>query len=62
MDSKVRTSYHIDSNVELLLQRFCFNGHIIGFHSQTQKLELFTTDVVLCESSAEAVSFEWSYL
>ena len=36
------------------------NGHTIGFHSQTQKLELHTK-YIAPESTAEEVSFEWSH-
>ena len=31
------------------------------FHTQTQKLELQTKQVVPCENTAEEVSFEWSH-
>ena len=37
------------------------NGHTIGFHPQTQKLELDSKQVVRCESTVEEVSFEWSH-
>ena len=37
------------------------NGHTIGFHAQTQKLELHTKYIVEPESTAEEVSFEWSH-
>ena len=36
------------------------NGHTIGFHPQTQKLELHTK-YIAPESTAEEVSFEWSH-
>ena len=35
------------------------NGYTIGFHPQTQKLELRTKHRAPCESTAEEVSFEW---
>ena len=38
-------------------KRFHLNGHTIGFHPQTQKLE----QMVPCKSTAEEVSFEWSH-
>ena len=39
------------------------NGHTIGFHPQTQKLELHTKykKKIAPESTAEEVSFEWSH-
>ena len=37
------------------------NGHTIGFHPQTQKLEQHTKLIVQYESTAEEVSFEWSH-
>ena len=36
------------------------NGHTIGFHPQTQKLELHTK-YIAPESTGEEVSFEWSH-
>ena len=44
-----------------LLKRFHFNGHTVGFHPQTQKLELHTKQIVPCKITAEEVSFEWSH-
>ena len=35
------------------------NGNAIGFHPQTQKLELRTKQIALCERTAEEVSFKW---
>ena len=46
-------------HVKALLKRFHLNGDTIGFHPQTQKLELHTKYIVPCESTAEEVSFEW---
>ena len=45
----------------MLLKRFYLNGSTIGFHPQTQKLELHTKYIVPCESTAEEASFEWSH-
>ena len=47
--------------MKALLKRFDLNGHIIGFHPQTQKLELRTKQIALCERTVEEVSFEWSH-
>ena len=33
----------------------------MGFHPQTQKLELHTQYIAPCESTAEEVSFEWQH-
>ena len=44
--------------MKVLLKRFHLNGHTIGFHSQIQKLELHTKQIVPYESTAEEVSFE----
>ena len=44
-------------HAKVLLKRFHLNGHTIGFHPQTQKLE----QMVPCKSTAEEVSFEWSH-
>ena len=44
---------------KITVKRFYLNGHTIGFHPQTQKLELHTKGIVPCESTAEEVSFEW---
>ena len=41
-----------------LATRFHLSGHAIGFHLQTQKLELQTKQIVPCESTAEEVLFE----
>ena len=45
-----------------LTKRFDLNGYTIvstlGFHPQTQKLELHTKQMVPCESTSEEVSFE----
>ena len=46
-------------HVNELLKRFHLNDHTIGFHPQTQKLELQTKQVS-CENTAEEVSFERS--
>ena len=43
-------------HVKVLLKRFHLNGHILGFHTQTQKLELRTKYIVPCKSSAEEVA------
>ena len=43
------------------LKRFHLNGHTIGFHPQTQKLELHTKEIVPREGTAEEVSFEWQH-
>ena len=64
--------------MKVLLKRFHLNGHTIGFHQQTkklelrtkqigfhpqtQKLELRTKQVAPCESTTEEISFEWSHL
>ena len=72
-DSKVRTngtmqycksfilvtpiSSTTQKHAKVLLKRFHLNGHTIGFHPQTQKLE----QMVPCKSTAEEVSFEWSH-
>ena len=45
--------------MKVLLKRFQLNGNTIGFHPQTQKLELHTKYIVPCESTAEEVSIEW---
>ena len=42
-----------------MLKRFHLNGNTIRFHPQTQKLELYTKEIVTRESTAEEVSFEW---
>ena len=47
--------------MNLLLKRFRLNGHTIGFHPQTQELELHSKQIVPCQSTAEEVSFEWSH-
>ena len=39
--------------MKVLLTGFHFNGNTIGFHLQTQKLELHTKQIVPCESNAE---------
>ena len=44
--------------MKVLLKRFHLNGNTIGFHPQTQKLELRTKQIVPCESTAEEVSFD----
>ena len=41
-----------------LPKRIHLNGNTVGFHPQTQKLELHTKQIVPCESTAEEVSFE----
>ena len=45
--------------VQVLTKRFHMNGHTLGFHPQTQKLEKHAIYIVPCESTAEEVSFEW---
>ena len=45
--------------MKILLKRFRLNGNTIGFHPQTQKLELHTKEIVPGENTAEEVSFEW---
>ena len=47
--------------MKVLLKRFHLNGNTIGFHPQTQKLELPTKFKIPCENTAEAVSFECSH-
>ena len=37
-------------HVRVLLSSFHLNGNTIGFHPQTQKLELHTKQIVPCES------------
>ena len=44
--------------LKVLLKRFHLNGDAIGFHPQTQMLELHTKQIVPCESSAEEVLSE----
>ena len=39
-DEKVSEEEHKWYHAKVLLKRFHLNGHIIGFHPQTQKLEL----------------------
>ena len=53
---KVRTKYQLNST----MKRFHLNCHTIGFHPQSQKLELHTKYIVPCESTAEEVLIEWS--
>ena len=38
--------------MEVLLKRFCLNGHTIGFEAQF---------IVPCEGTTEEVPFEWSH-
>ena len=47
--------------MKVLLKRFYLNGNsnTIGFHTQTQKLELHPKQIVPCETTAEEVLFEW---
>ena len=47
--------------MKILLKRFHLNGHTIGFHPQTQKLELQTKYIVAPEKTAEEDSFEWQH-
>ena len=47
--------------MKVRLKRFRLNGHTIGFHPQTEKLEAHTKQIVPCERTAEEVSFEWSH-
>ena len=35
----------------VLLKRFHLNGNTIGFHPQTQKIELHTNQIAPCENS-----------
>ena len=51
-----QNKYH----VKILMKRFYLNGHTIGFHQQTQKLELCTKQIVPCATTAKEASFEWS--
>ena len=37
------------------------NGHTIGFHARTEKLELLTKQIEPCERTAEEVSLERSH-
>ena len=39
--------------MKVLLKRFHLNGNTIGFHAQTQKLELHSKQIVPSESTAE---------
>lgn len=49
--------------MKVLMKRFHLSGHTIGFHPQTQTLELNTKQTASNESTAKAeVSFEWSHL
>ena len=48
-------------HVKVLLKRSHLNGHAMGFHPQTRKLEPHTKQIVPCESTAEEDSFEWSH-
>ena len=41
------------------MKTFHLDGNTIGFHPQTQKLELHTKEIKTCESTAEEVIFEW---
>ena len=41
--------------MKVLLKRFHLNGNTIGFHPQTQKLQLHTKYIVPCENAAEEV-------
>ena len=36
-------------HVKVLLKRFQLNGHTIGFHPQTQKVQLHTKQIAPCE-------------
>ena len=47
--------------MRVLLSSFHLNGNTIGFHPQTQKLELHTKQIVPCESTAEEILFEWQH-
>ena len=47
--------------MKVLLKRFHLNGNTIGFHPQTQKLELRTKQIVTYERIVEEVSLEWSH-
>ena len=46
--------------VKIILKRIHMNGNTIGFHSQIEKLELHTTYIEPCQSTAEEVS-SWSH-
>lgn len=49
--------------MKVLMKRFHLSGHTIGFHPQTQTLELNTKQTASNESTAKAeVLFEWSHL
>ena len=41
--------------MKVLLKGFYLNGNTIGFHPQTQKLELHTKEIAQCENAAEEV-------
>ena len=43
--------------MEVLLRRFHLNGHTIGFHPQTQTLELNTKQTASYESIAKSRGF-----
>ena len=55
---ELHTKQNKYNHVKVLLRGFHLNGHIIGFHPQTQELE-YILNKISCESTAEAVSFEW---
>ena len=50
----LNTKHH----VKVLLKRFHLNGNTIGFHPQTQKLDLHAKYIAPFESAAKEVSFE----
>ena len=53
-DSNVRITHEITIvPCESTAEGFHLNGKTIGFHPQTQKLELHTKQIVPCESTAE---------
>ena len=51
---------HRQNRLKVLLKRFYLNGNNIGFHPQTQKLELYAKYIVPCKNIAGEVTFEWS--
>ena len=47
--------------MKIPIKRFHLNGHTIGFHPRTEKLELLTKQIEPCERTAEEVSLEGSH-
>ena len=46
LKSKLHTISKVPCELKALLNRFHLNGNTIGFHPQTQKLELHTKQIV----------------